>query len=243
MRRSYRWLWIDPIIITFTGIMSCLSVFFSIFDGTGKLQHGCARTWARFIIRISKVSISVEGLDRIPLDRPCIFVSNHQSFFDIWTLLAELPVQFRFAAKESLFRAPFLGWHLRRSGNIPIHRGNPRKSLRSIREAGRKIDKGVSVLIFPEGERSVDGFVQPFKKGVFLLAAYSSAPIIPITIMGSRHCLPKNSIRIQPGDIRMVVSAPLETTDVTPRNIDNLVQKVYEAIVRNHVPEPHVSRA
>jgi len=241
MRRSYRWLWIDPIIIGFTGLMSCISVFFSIFDGKGNLQHGCARTWARFIIWISKVSVSVDGLERIPLDRPCIFVSNHQSFFDIWTLLARLPVQFRFAAKESLFRAPFLGWHLRRSGNIPIHRGNPRKSLRSIREAGRKIDRGVSVLIFPEGERSQDGQVQPFKKGVFLLAAYSSAPIIPITIMGSRHCLPKNSVRIQPGEIRMVVSRPLETTDVTPKNIDSLVQQVHAAIVEKYVPNARTS--
>ena len=102
MKKSYRWVWIDPIIITFTGLMSCLSVFFSLFDGKGNLQHWCARTWARFVIRISNVHLTVEGIEHIPTDgHPCIFACNHQSFFDIWVLLAALPVQFRFAAKHS----------------------------------------------------------------------------------------------------------------------------------------------
>ncbi len=234
MKKSYRWVWIDPIIITFTGVMSCLSVFFSLFDGKGNLQHWCARTWARFVIRISNVHLTVEGIEHIPTDgQPCIFACNHQSFFDIWVLLAALPVQFRFAAKESLFRVPFLGWHLKRSGNIPIHRGNPRKALRSIRDAGRKIDSGISVVIFPEGSRSDDGIIRPFKKGVFLLAAYSTAQVVPITIIGSGHCLSKSSIKIQPGSIRMVVSPPLDTRETDARNIDDLITRVRREIVTN----------
>jgi len=237
MKTSYRWIWIDPIIISFTGIMSCISVFFSIFDGKGNLQHWCARTWARFIIWISNVKVDVTGLEHIPSDRPCIFTSNHQSFFDIWTLLAKLPVQFRFAAKESLFKVPFLGWHLKRSGNISIHRENPRKALRSIRNAARRIDKGVSVLIFPEGGRSTDGVIRPFKKGVFLLAAYSSAPIIPITIIGGRHRLPKDSIKIQPGPIKMIVSPFIETGEIDSKNIDGLIEDVRSTILSHYSPE------
>lgn len=233
-KRSCRWIWIDPPILLCTAFLSCVSVFFSLFDGTGRLQHGCARTWARFILWISKATVQVEGLENVPRDRPCIVATNHQSFFDIWTLLAYLPIQFRFAAKDALFRIPFLGWHLRRSGNIPIHRRNPRKALRSLRDAARRIDAGVSVLIFPEGGRSSDGVIQPFKKGVFLLAAFSNAPIIPITIIGSRFLLPKTSYKIQPGTIRVFISPALETTGYNSGNIDELMERVRSEIVAHY---------
>ena len=226
MAESKRYLWIDPIILSFTAFMSCLSVAMSLLDGTGDKQHWCARTWARFIIWISKAEVRLEGLEHVPRDRPCLLASNHQSFFDIWTLLASLPIQFRFAAKDDLFRAPFLGWHLRRSGNIPIHRGEPVKALRSIRDAARKITAGVSVLVFPEGERSPDGQLQPFKNGLFMLGVYSRAPIVPIVITGSRFLLPKGSMRIQPGTIRMRVLPPIETDGLTIKGLDGLSEQV-----------------
>jgi len=226
MAESKRYYWIDPIILSFTAFMSCLSVLMSLVDGTGNKQHWCARTWARFIIWISKATVRVEGLENVPRDRPCLLASNHQSFFDIWALLAHLPIQFRFAAKDSLFRAPFLGWHLRRSGNIPIHRGEPVKALRSIRDASRKISSGVPVLVFPEGERSPDGQLQPFKNGLFMLGVYSKAPIVPIVISGSRFLLPKGSMRIQPGSIRMRVLPPLETDGLTIKGLDHLSEQV-----------------
>jgi 1-acyl-sn-glycerol-3-phosphate acyltransferase len=231
MAKSYRYIWIDPIIISYTGIMSCVSVLGSVFDGTGHWQHGCARHWARFILRISKARVTVNGLENVPLDRPCLFASTHQSFFDIWVLLAHLPIQFRFAAKESLFRVPFLGWHLRRSGNIPVHRGNPRKALRSIRDAARRIAAGVPVLVFPEGERSSDGTLQPFKNGLFLLATYAGCPVVPIAIQDSRYRLPKHSMRIQPGPLTMTVLPPVEVTGFDARNIAELSDRVRTAML------------
>lgn len=231
MAKSYRYLWIDPIIITYTGIMSCVSVLGSVFDGTGRWQHGCARHWARFILRISKAEVTVRGLENVPRDRPCLFASTHQSFFDIWVLLAHLPVQFRFAAKDSLFRVPFLGWHLRRSGNIPVHRGEPKKALRSIREASRRISGGVSVLIFPEGERSPDGTLQPFKNGLFLLATYAGCPIVPITIQNSRFRLPKHSMRIQPGPLAMTILPPVEAAGFDARSVGELAERVRAAML------------
>ncbi len=238
-RTSYRWIWIDPIIITFTGLMSCLSVIMSLFDGSGVKQHWCARTWARFILWISKACVTTVGLEHIPPGRPCVFASNHQSFFDIWTLLAHLPVQFRFAAKESLFRVPFLGWHLRRSGNIPVHRGEPRKALRSIRDGARKIAGGVSVLVFPEGQRNPEGVILPFKKGVLLIAIYAQAPVVPIAIAGSRFLLPKTSMRIQPGDIHMTILPPIETAGLTARDAEDLAERVRAAMLSVYTqPEP-----
>lgn len=234
--RSYRWLWANPLTLGCTAIMACLSVACSIFDGKGRLQHSCARTWARFILKVSGAIVTVEGIENVPTDRPCILVSNHQSFFDIWSLLAILPIQFRFAAKDSLFRLPFLGWHLRRSGNIPIHRGDPRKSLRSLRDAGRRIDAGISVLMFPEGGRSEDGVIRPFKKGVFLLATYCSAPMVPITIIGSRELLPKGGSRIRSGRIHVVISPPVETAGITATSMDDLMEKVREAITGPYRP-------
>lgn len=229
-RRGLHWIIINLSIGLFTVVMSCLSLFSSLFDGRGKLQHGCARIWARFILWISRVQVRVDGLENLPLDRPCILTSNHQSYFDIWTLLAVLPVQFRFAAKEELFRIPFLGWHLKRSGNIPIHRNNPRKALRSLREAGRRIDNGVPVLLFPEGGRSPDGQLQPFKRGVLLLAAYSKAPIVPLVITGSRAVMPKGSFHIRPGDIRLQIAPAIDTSQVGSHNIDGLMEEVRHAI-------------
>ncbi len=228
-----RWIFIDPIIILFTGIMATISVFFSLFDGKGVLQHKCARIWAKFIIKVSGAQIEIEGLEKIDPNETYIIMANHQSYFDIWTLLAHMPFQFRFLAKDSLFKAPFLGWHLKRSGNIPIYRGEARKSVRSIKNAAQKVNSGISLCIFPEGSRSKDGIIKDFKPGVFYLAILSKKPILPVTIIGSRFLLPKGSIKIKSGKIKVIISNPIDTKEYTKKDMDTLILKVRETIVSN----------
>ena len=223
-----------PVILVWTGIMAVLSLVFSLVDRNGALQHGCARTWALWIIRVSGARLRVLRGTAL-LDRgPLIFVSNHQSFFDIFALLACLPVQFRFLAKESLFRVPFLGWHLRRAGHVPVDRANPRVAYRSLQSAVEQIRAGTSVLIFPEGSRSETGQVGSFKKGSLRLALASGAPVVPVAIYGTSLILPKGSMWISPGDIDVCIGERIRPPADTAKSQEkeNFVETVHAEVAR-----------
>ena len=148
--------------------MATISVGLSVVDGTGSRQHWCARTWSRFIFFVSRVKVETRGLEGLDRDRGYLFAANHLSMFDHWAFLAHLPFQFGFVAKASLFQLPFLGWHLRRSGNIAVSRDNPRQTLRVFRTAAERIQTGMSYVIYPEGMRTRGEKVAPFKRGSLL---------------------------------------------------------------------------
>ena len=146
-------------------------------------------------------------------------------------MLGYLPAQLRIAAKKVLFSIPFMGWHLRRAGHIPIDRSSTQNAVASMRQAARYIHGGICAFIFPEGTRSRDGALQPFKKGGFKLAIQAGVPIIPITIIGSRQVLPRDSIIFRPGLIDMYVDAPIPTTGLTEDDIEPLMQAVRAAMI------------
>src|SRR2546428_13383607 len=152
-----------PLIFLFARSRGSLSVASSIIDSRGRIQHACSRIWARMILWTSRVRIRVTGLENIRSDVPYVLCFNHQSHMDIPIVLAAMPFQFRFAAKKQLFRYPFLGWHLRRSGHVPIDRENPRAAVKSLRDAAHTVRQGIPVMIFPEGATSRDGSIKPFK--------------------------------------------------------------------------------
>ncbi|MBI2821882.1 MAG: 1-acyl-sn-glycerol-3-phosphate acyltransferase [Acidobacteria bacterium] len=233
--KSLRWVRsaiLVPIILLWTAAMALLSLFFSLFEREGhRLQHGCARTWARVILWVSGVRVCADGLEWVRGSGPFIFVSNHESFFDIFSLLACLPVQFRFFAKESLFRTPFIGWHLRRAGHLPVDRTSARAAYRSFQSATERIRAGTSVVIFPEGSRSVTGEVGPFRKGSLRPALASGAPIVPIAIYGSRSVLPRGSIMIAPGRIYVSVGEPILPAREDLQDKETLMETVRAGIV------------
>ena len=154
-----------PLIFLYTAVMGSISVASSIVDSRGHIQHACSRIWARMILWTSRVRLRVTGIENIRQGTPYVLCVNHQSHMDIPIVLAAMPFQFRFAAKKELFRYAFLGWHLRRSGHVPIDRENPRAAVKSLREAAETIRKGTPVVIFPEGGTSLDGSIRPFKGG------------------------------------------------------------------------------
>jgi len=223
-------IWRVPLILGMTGFLSALSVFFSLLDQTGRMQHWCARVWSRFILLVSRVKVEVQGLDNLQTDRGYVFAANHLSMFDHWAFLACLPFQFRFVAKSSLFRIPFLGWHLIRSGNIPVARENHRQTIRSYQKVSEKIREGISFVIYPEGMRSWKGEMYPFKRGAFLLARYAEAPIVPVTIIAAHKRLPRGSMVIRPGKMRLIIHPPLEFEDYRNLSLDRLAQKVHEIV-------------
>jgi 1-acyl-sn-glycerol-3-phosphate acyltransferase len=157
-------------------------------------------------------------------------MANHQSNFDIPTVLGALPYQFRWLAKAELFRIPVFGRGMRGAGYISIDRSNRESAFRSLKQAADIIRRGTSVLIFPEGTRSADGKVQPFKKGGFVLAVDAGVPIVPIAIRGTYPIMPKHRLRIQSGPVELEVLNPIETSEYTRRTKNELVDRVHRTL-------------
>jgi len=224
-------LWVS-IVISTIGLSTLAFITFP-FDRNGNIIHHYARWWAKVQLLASGVRVKVKGLEHLDRKRPYIYMSNHQGSYDIFALLSCLPVQFRWIAKKELFSIPILGWAMRAANYISIDRSGRRKALESIERAASKIKGGVSVVIFPEGTRSWDGSIQPFKRGGFTLAIKSGVPIIPISINGSRDVMPRESIRVRPGEIRVSIDRAIETAPHSLRERNVLMEKVRETLERN----------
>ena len=164
--RSY-FVW-TPLVWLYTLVLGCVSLVISLFDSTGERQQRVARLWSQMILWTVGAKVQVEGLEKIDISKPQVYVVNHLSAFDIPVLYTHLPFQFRILAKKELFRYPFMGWHLRRSGQIPVVLENPKASVRSLNLAVAAIRKGNSLVIFPEGGRSPNGQLQSFMGGRFM---------------------------------------------------------------------------
>ena len=214
-----------PLIFLYTGVMGSISVASSVLDSRGRIQHACARIWSRMILWTSRVRLRVTGLENVKAGVPYVLCVNHQSHMDIPIILAALPFQFRFAAKKQLFRYPFLGWHLRRSGHVPIDRENPHAAVKSLREAAETIRGGTPVVIFPEGATSQDGAIKPFKGGGFMLATKSEADAIPITIRGSRAVLLPRTYYVRGGSVDVAVGKPIASQGLSTTELANRVRE------------------
>jgi 1-acyl-sn-glycerol-3-phosphate acyltransferase len=176
------------------------------------------------------VRVVVEGGEKIAPPGPYVFLSNHQSQFDIPAVVQAIPVQFRVLVKQELFNIPVFGWVLRLSGFVGIDRRNRERAIRSLDKAASRIRRGRSLLIYAEGTRSSDGSLLPFKKGGFVLAIQAGVPVIPVTILGSREVLPKGSLRIRPGRITVRVGDPIDPRQFTLEGKEALMARVRSAM-------------
>lgn len=215
------------------GVSAFIVLLYPFFPRGEYTVHEIARKWAKGILRLSGVKVRVVGGEHVLQDRPQIFMANHQSFFDIFIVLAFIPAQFRFIAKKELFRIPLFGGALRRYGTVEINRQHHASAVRSIDEAAEKIREGKSVVTFPEGTRSIDGEVKAFKKGVFHLAIKAGVPIVPISIIGSREILPKHSLKVLPGRITMIFDRPIIIEGYSEESRDALIARVRDVVVEN----------
>src|SRR5580698_8738034 len=184
------WLFSVPLILLSTIVLGTMTLIASLFDPNGDMQHRLAQFWAKTLLAVSFVRVRSEGVEKLDPRGSYVFVSNHGSLMDIPAALAVLPQQFRFFAKKGLYRIPFLGWHLRRAGHLPVDRSNARNSLKSMTEGARIISqKHMSVLLFPEGGRSAEG-LREFREGAAYIAIKAGVPVLPIGIVGMRRLLP-----------------------------------------------------
>ena len=200
-----------PAITIYTVVLGTLSIASSLFQSSGRFAHWCARTWSRLILVTTGVHVEVSGLERLDPDRAYVFVANHQSIYDIPIVFWSLPYQIRIIAKQSLGRFPFLGWHLRRTGHILVDRRHPDRAA-IFGRASSLMKEGLSLIVFPEGTRSRDGRVAPFKGGSFYLALEAALPVVPISLVGSRHIMLKGRLATYPGHVKLVVHEPIDTS-------------------------------
>ena len=217
-------------VVLTTAFFSGIAIIASFFSRTGDCVHIIAGIWARSILWVSRVHVRIHGLSNIEPDKSYVYMANHQSNFDIPVLLGYLPVQFRWLAKAELFKIPVFGRAMLGAGYVKIDRFNQESAFESISEAAQKMKNGVSVMIFPEGTRSKDGRIRPFKKGGFVMAVDSGVPIVPVIIRGTLPIMAKSSLRINRGDVEMEIAKPIDTIDYSRETKEELMDRVRSVI-------------
>ena len=183
---------------------------------------------------IGRTPLLVRGAENIPKEGTFILVANHQSYADIPIFLCAIPRKFSFLAKRELLNVPILGWDLKSQGHVPVDRGNPKTSVKELQRLEQELNQGRSLLFFPEGTRSPDGVVAPFKKGAFLLAVRTGVQVIPCRVEGSIDVWRKNSLLIGPAKMTVTIFPPIQVQKSDKAHekeaIEQLMQKARSII-------------
>ena len=218
-----------PAISVYTIVLGSISLLSTVVDRTGDFAHRCARAWAWLILKTSGVAVTVTGLERLDRHRSYVFAANHQSIYDIPIVFSALPFQLRIVAKQSLGRIPFMGWHLHLAGHLLVDRSRPGAAV--VKKMARLVGARHSLIVFPEGTRSVDGTIQRFKGGSFALAVEAGLAVVPITIGGSRHVMTKGELTVRPGAVSLIIHDPIETADVAREAVREMADRVRSVVV------------
>jgi len=245
---SFHWwrtvLWLIPTIGVYTSVLGTVSVIAGTL-GAPKVAHGCARLWSWLILATTGVNVTVHGMERVPRGQPFLFISNHQSFYDIPVIFWYVPFDLRIIAKESLGSFPFTGWHLRRTGHVLVRRDNPGPQV--FKQLGRMMQERSSLIVFPEGTRSPDGRPRRFRAGIFRLAIESGYTIVPLAVRGTRSVMPKGNLTTGPGWVSLQVFDPIPTAGLAVEEAKALADRVhrivFEAVTGEPVPAQFASEA
>lgn len=220
-----------PLFFAATAFFGSLSLISSLWDQSGRIQHSIAQRWGRTITRIGGAKVTV--LNGQYLDgRVAVYVSNHLSYSDTPVLFGILPFQFRIVARHDLFKLPFIGWHLTRSGQVPVNVTNPRASISSLGSAVKTLKSGMPVFIFPEGGRSEAGHPESFLNGPAFMAIRAGVPIIPMALIGTHELLPIHTAQFHPVPITLAVGQPIDTAGYSIRQTEELTERVRDVVSR-----------
>ncbi|HZD48397.1 MAG TPA: lysophospholipid acyltransferase family protein [Silvibacterium sp.] len=203
----------------------------SIWDKNGKGQHAIARLWGRTIVFLSGARVTKFDTHRLD-GRVAVYVANHLSYMDTPVIFSALPFQFRIVARHDLFSLPFIGWHLRRSGQVPVNVTNPRASISSLGGAVKTLRAGMPLFIFPEGGRSATGHLETLMNGPAFMAIRTGLPIVPMALIGTYELLPMHSRELHPVPVTLVVGEPIESTGYSMKRIDELTARISEELCR-----------
>jgi 1-acyl-sn-glycerol-3-phosphate acyltransferase len=228
-----------PLVILATIGYGLVSLVISLFESSGRRQIAVARAWAQCLLWGSGVRVKVEGLEKIAPDGSYVFVSNHLSYMDTPVVLANIPVQFRFLAKSGLFQIPLLGTHLARAGHIPVPRDDARAAVKTMTTAAQAIrERGISLLIFPEGGRSQTGELADFKEGAAYIAIRAGAPLVPVALQGTREILPFGSAHVRAGSVTMRIGEPIPTSQMQVRDRMRVSSELHDRIANLLAEQP-----
>lgn len=218
-----------PLLTLWHGSIVVMAGLLKVPNRAGGVYDRAARNWARRLLRAAGVEVRLVGWERVP-DGPVVFASNHQSWFDILALAANLHRTVRFVSKIELARVPILGRAMRQAGHIFIDRANRQQALSAYEEVSRVIRDGMSAIVFPEGTRSRTGQLLPFKKGPFVLAIAAQVPIVPVYCAGTFTIMPKGSLFVRPHPVTVVFGSPIATEGLTYEAREEVLRRTRAAI-------------
>jgi 1-acyl-sn-glycerol-3-phosphate acyltransferase len=225
------------LLVIYTPILAGTAVLLSFVPDNGRASHFIARLWSRINLKLAGTEVEVEGLENVDPNQYYIVMSNHQSHFDVCALVASLPLQLRWVMKKELRKIPIFGFAAGKIGHIYIDRSSLKLAMKSLDESVERLKQGISVVFFPEGTRSPDGNLLPFKKGGFMMGVRTKTPILPISISGTRRALPKGSLRLHKAKARLVIHPPVSTEELSGKDRNGLMEKVREIIQAGMDPD------
>jgi 1-acyl-sn-glycerol-3-phosphate acyltransferase len=230
---ALRWLTylvVIPLIALATAGFGCISLIAGLWDKSGREQHSIARIWARTLLLISLSPVKIIGREKLHEHETAVYASNHLSYMDTPVLFAKLPFQFRILAKQSLWKVPFIGWYLNRSGQVPVDSNSPRSLIGSLNRGVATLKAGLPLVLFPEGGRAATGQLQTMMSGCAYMAIKAQVPLVPLTLIGTYELLPIHAYALHPRPIFIVVGDPISTTGLSTRDADALTRRLYESI-------------
>ena len=229
----FRWLTylvLIPLIAASTAFFGCISLVCGLWDKSGSQQHFIAHLWARSLLIVSLSPVTLIGREKLHLHETAVYASNHLSYYDTPVLFARLPFQFRILAKQGLWKVPFIGWYLNRSGQVAVDQSSARNAVASLNRGVQTLRHGIPLVVFPEGGRAATGVTQPFVAGAAWMAIKAQVPIVPITLVGTFELLPIHVYHLYPRPLAVIVGDPIPTTGLTTRDADALSQQVRDVI-------------
>jgi 1-acyl-sn-glycerol-3-phosphate acyltransferase len=219
----------SPLFFFFTGLFGSMSLAVSCLEKDGRMQHNIARVWARVSLWLAGAPVTVIGREN--LLPAAVYASNHTSFMDTPLVFSSLPFQFRILAKQSLWKWPFIGWHLNRSGQIPVDEETGTGAVAGLNRAIRALKTGMPLFIFPEGGRTRDGRMQPFMKGPAYIAIRARVPLVPMALVGTYELLPIHTRHFRPRPVKLVIGKPIDPSGYTIRQTDELTARLRSEIL------------
>jgi 1-acyl-sn-glycerol-3-phosphate acyltransferase len=239
-----------PLMALATTFFGTVSLVCGLWDTSGRRQHLVARAWAGVMLRLALSPVEVLGLGNIPADKspgapfmersemsgkekfsaPAVYASNHLSYMDTPVLFARLPFQFRILAKQGLWKIPFVGWYLARSGQVPIDSSSSRSAVAGLLRGVAALKSGMPLVVFPEGARSPSGALNPMASGAAFMAIRAGVPLVPIALIGTYELLPIHVYALRPRHLKVVLGEPIPTAGLTTRDADALTTRLHSAI-------------
>jgi 1-acyl-sn-glycerol-3-phosphate acyltransferase len=243
---ALRWLsylLLVPLVGLATAGFGCISLLCGLWDRTGRQQHAIAHIWARAMLLISLSPVKIVGVEKLHEHKTAVYASNHLSYMDTPVLFARLPFQFRILAKQSLWKVPFIGWYLNRSGQVPVDSNSPRSLIASLNRGVATLKSGLPLVLFPEGGRAATGRLQTMMSGCAYMAIKAQVPLIPLTLIGTYELLPIHVYALHPRPLLIVIGDPIPTAGLHTRDADALTQRLYQAISTTYMQHHPAKKA